>query len=468
MTIESLHNDVQMATVLKKIVTDKAIWVEQRKQQQPLASFINGLAPSDRCFYQALTQPTSVFILECKKASPSKGLIRDDFDPKMIASIYKNHASAISVLTDEKYFQGSFDFLPIVKEQTHQPILCKDFIIDEYQIYLARHYQADAILLMLSVLNDHEYQQLSALAHRLNMGVLTEASTVEEVERAVKLNAKVIGINNRDLRDLSVDLNRVKQLAPMIPKDRIVISESGIYTHQQVLELSKYADSFLIGSALMSESNLELAIRKVILGDNKVCGLTTAKDAAVVYKAGAVYGGLIFVESSPRYITPVQARSIMAAAPLNWVGVFRNEALADVVNITQSLKLFAVQLHGSEDDHYIKQLRTQLPESCQIWQAISVDTSLPNLNNPLVNRYVLDNGQGGTGQTFDWQLLQNQPLDNVILAGGINPDNVKQAMAIGVNGVDANSGIEHSPGVKDAHKIAELFTVLRSYPNLND
>lgn len=468
MAIESLRNDVQMATVLKKIVADKAIWVEQRKQQQPLASFIDGLTASDRSFYQALNQPQSVFILECKKASPSKGLIRDDFDPKMIADIYNNHASAISVLTDEKYFQGSFDFLPIVKQQTRQPILCKDFIIDEYQIYLARHYQADAILLMLSVLNDHEYQQLSELAHRLNMGVLTEASSVEEVERAVKLNAKVIGINNRDLRDLSVDLNRVKQLAPLIPKDRIVISESGIYTHQQVLDLANYANGFLIGSALMSESNLELAIRKVILGDNKVCGLTTAQDAAAAYKAGAVYGGLIFVNSSPRYITSVKARSVMAAAPLNWVGVFRNEALDDVVNIAQSLKLFAVQLHGDENDDYISQLRAKLPTNCQIWQAISVNGRLTSLNNPLVKRYVLDNGQGGTGKTFDWQLLLNQPLDKVLLAGGINLYNVKQAMTTGVSGIDVNSGVELSPGVKDVNKIAELFKVLRNYPDKND
>ncbi|WP_392563134.1 bifunctional indole-3-glycerol-phosphate synthase TrpC/phosphoribosylanthranilate isomerase TrpF [Orbus sturtevantii] len=453
-----------MATVLKKIVTDKAIWLADRKVRQPLSTFKDNLAPSDRNFYHALTDSKSVFILECKKASPSKGLICHDFNPEEIAKIYGHHANAISVLTDEKYFQGSFDFLPIVKQHTHQPILCKDFIIDEYQVYLARYYQADAILLMLSVLNDDEYLVLSELAHSLNMGVLTEASTQHEVERAIQLNAKVIGINNRNLRDLTVDLDRVKQLAPQIPEDRIVISESGIYTHAQVLELSHYADGFLIGSALMSEDDLELAIRKVMLGENKVCGLTRKEDAFAAYQAGSVYGGLIFVQSSPRYIEPIKARTVMSGAKLNWVGVFKNEPLANVVNIATSLNLFAVQLHGDEDASYIADLRDKLPKPCQIWQAISIKAVIPTHNNPLVNRYLFDQGNGGTGKPFDWQLLVNQPLDNVMLAGGVNPQNAKQAIQTGVIGLDINSGVETSSGIKDHDKIKQLFSILSNYP----
>ncbi len=188
-------------TVLNKIVRDKAQWVAARKQQQPLASFQNEIVPSERSFYHALQGARTAFILECKKASPSKGLIRENFDPVEIASVYKDFASAISVLTDEQYFQGSFDFLPLVSKTVSQPVLCKDFMIDPYQIYLARHYQADAILLMLSVLDDEQYRQLAAVAHSLNMGVLTEVISEEELQRAVQLEAKVIGINNRDLRD---------------------------------------------------------------------------------------------------------------------------------------------------------------------------------------------------------------------------------------------------------------------------
>ena len=182
-----------MQTVLAKIVADKAIWVETRKQQQPLASFQNEIQPSTRHFYDALQGARTAFILECKKASPSKGVIRDDFDPARIAAIYKHYASAISVLTDEKYFQGRFDFLPIVSQIAPQPILCKDFIIDPYQIYLARYYQADACLLMLSVLDDEQYRQLAAVAHSLEMGVLTEVSNEEELERAIALEGTCTG-----------------------------------------------------------------------------------------------------------------------------------------------------------------------------------------------------------------------------------------------------------------------------------
>ncbi|CCK14685.1 Indole-3-glycerol phosphate synthase / Phosphoribosylanthranilate isomerase [Cronobacter universalis NCTC 9529] len=289
-----------METVLAKIVADKALWVEARKAQQPLASFQNDVVPSTRRFYDALRGARTVFILECKKASPSKGVIRSDFDPARIAGVYKHHASAISVLTDEKYFQGSFDFLPIVSAVAHQPVLCKDFIIDPYQIYLARFYQADACLLMLSVLDDDQYRQLAAVAHSLGMGVLTEVSNEEELERALRLEAKVVGINNRDLRDLSIDLNRTRELAPRLGHGVTVISESGIHTYGQVRELSRFANGFLIGSALMEHDDLETAVRQVLLGENKVCGLTRPEDAQSALQAGAVFGGLIFVGSSPR------------------------------------------------------------------------------------------------------------------------------------------------------------------------
>ncbi len=457
MAIAALTENVEMATVLKKIIEDKQSWLVSQQASKPLETFKMDVKPSDRDFYQSLNQTKTAFILECKKASPSKGLIRDDFDPATIAKVYKDYASAISVLTDEKYFQGRFEFLPIVRNEVTQPVLCKDFIIDEYQIYLARYYQADAILLMLSVVNDDEYRHLSRIAHQLNMGILTEASTQAEVERAIALGAKVIGINNRNLRDLSVDLNRVKNLSKTIPDDRIIISESGIYTHNQVKELSQFANGFLIGSALMSEPNLTLAIRKVMLGENKVCGLTRAEDAIAAYQAGAVYGGLIFAPKSPRYISPINARIVISAAPLNWVGVFKNETIDQVCQIAEQLSLYAVQLHGDEDNQYIQLLREKLPKNCQIWKALSISNTIPEHNNPLVSRYIFDHGAGGTGKSFDWSLLAGQDLTNVILAGGINPQNIKNALATNVIGVDLNSGVEISPGIKDKHKIQAVF-----------
>jgi indole-3-glycerol phosphate synthase / phosphoribosylanthranilate isomerase len=452
-----------MQTVLAKIVADKAIWVEARKAQQPLASFQNEIVPSQRHFYEALRGARTVFILECKKASPSKGVIRDDFDPARIAGVYKHHASAISVLTDEKYFQGSFDFLPIVSQIAPQPVLCKDFIIDAYQIYLARYYQADACLLMLSVLDDEQYRQLAAVAHSLNMGVLTEVSNEEELERAIALEAKVVGINNRDLRDLSIDLNRTRQLAPRLGAGVTVISESGINSYAQVRELSHFANGFLIGSALMGQDDLNAAVRSVLLGENKVCGLTRPEDAKAAYEAGAIFGGLIFAPSSPRYVTPEQARTVSAAAPLRYVGVFRDSAVQDVVNIAEALKLSAVQLHGCEDQAYISTLRDALPDEVAIWKALSVANSLPARDLQFVDRYVFDNGQGGSGQRFDWSLLAGQQLDNVLLAGGLGADNCVDAAKLGCSGLDFNSGVESAPGIKDSNKLAAVFKTLRAY-----
>ncbi|ABU76814.1 bifunctional indole-3-glycerol-phosphate synthase TrpC/phosphoribosylanthranilate isomerase TrpF [Cronobacter sakazakii] len=452
-----------METVLAKIVADKALWVEARKAQQPLASFQNDVVPSTRRFYDALQGARTVFILECKKASPSKGVIRSDFDPARIAGVYKHHASAISVLTDEKYFQGSFDFLPIVSAVAHQPVLCKDFIIDPYQIYLARFYQADACLLMLSVLDDEQYRQLAAVAHSLGMGVLTEVSNEEELERALRLEAKVVGINNRDLRDLSIDLNRTRELAPRLGHGVTVISESGIHTYGQVRELSRFANGFLIGSALMEHEDLESAVRQVLLGENKVCGLTRPQDAQSAWQAGALFGGLIFVGSSPRAVSDEQARAVIDAAPLRYVGVFRNAPVEDVVAKANAFSLAAVQLHGDEDQTYISALRASLPETTAIWKVQSVSHALPPRNLQYVDRYVLDNGQGGTGQRFDWSLLEGQTLDNVMLAGGLGADNCVQAAQLGCAGLDFNSGVESAPGIKDSDKLAAVFRTLRAY-----
>lgn len=452
-----------MQTILTKIVADKANWLAARQQQQPLASFQQQIVPTQRSFYKALADKHTAFILECKKASPSKGLIREEFNPAAIADIYKNYAAAISVLCDEKYFQGSFDFLPVVSAIAPQPVLCKDFIIDPYQIYLARYYQADACLLMLSVLDDEQYRQLAAVAHSLNMGILTEVSNEKELARAVALQAKVVGINNRDLRNMSIDLNRTRQLAPRLAQDVTVISESGIYTHSEVRELSQWVDGFLIGSALMAHQDLDAAVKRVILGENKVCGLTRPQDARAACEAGAVYGGLIFVAGSPRVIDDNQASAIIQAAPLHYVGVFRDAPIDEVVTRAQNLQLAAVQLHGDEDQTYIATLRSRLADTVAIWKALRVTDTLPSRHLNHVDRYLFDNGQGGSGHCFDWTLLEGEDLHNVMLAGGLSPDNCAAAARCGAVGLDFNSGVESQPGIKDASKLASVFKTLRAY-----
>ncbi|NQZ23101.1 MAG: bifunctional indole-3-glycerol-phosphate synthase TrpC/phosphoribosylanthranilate isomerase TrpF [Colwellia sp.] len=462
-----------MANILEKIVADKRIEIAQRKIDFPLSDFIDNLVPTEKDMYAALDrkqgQAHAGFILECKKASPSKGLIRADFDPKAICQIYDKYAAAISVLTDEKYFQGTFEYLKIVTDTVSCPVLNKDFFVDAYQVYLARYYGADAILLMLSVLSDQEYKALSAIAEQYNLAVLTEISNDKERDRAIDLGAKLIGINNRDLRDLSTDIARTFDYAPTLPADRIVISESGIYTNEQVRELAPAVDGFLVGSSIMSEDDIDLACRKLIYGNNKVCGLTQAKYAQKAVDAGAQFGGLIFAKKSPRFISDEQAQAIVEQVPsLRYVGVFVNHTIAEVAKLAQNLNLFAVQLHGDETAAYIVSLQEQLPKTCQIWQALAIDSQVPELS---VNAqcYVLDGKNAGSGETFNWRALaeSEQNLNHCFLAGGLSINNIEQAIsqktAQDLFGLDLNSGVETSPGVKSTAKLQQVFAAIRHY-----
>ncbi|WP_101775016.1 bifunctional indole-3-glycerol-phosphate synthase TrpC/phosphoribosylanthranilate isomerase TrpF [Pasteurella oralis] len=465
-------------TILQKIIQDKRQWVADKQALLPLSQLQQNLTKTDRSFYHAIQQGSKqspAYILECKKASPSKGLIRADFNLAAIADVYKQYASVISVLTDEKYFQGNFTHLQQVRARVRQPVLCKDFIISTYQVYLARYHQADAILLMLSVIDDDTYRTLADLAHQLGMGILTETSNEAEFERALTLNAKVIGVNNRNLHDLSIDLNRVMALslkyADKIPAGCKIISESGIYNHQQICQLSHAADGFLIGSSLMGEADLNHAVRAILFGENKVCGLTRSQDVIEAYQQGALYGGLIFAEQSKRCVSLHQAQELVTQAPLRFVGVFQNQAVDFICKMASQLTLYAVQLHGNETTEFITTLRQQLSPSCQIWQAISVDVTTQSAaqieENLHVDRYVFDSKtaqqQGGTGMSFDWTRLPTHLKAKIMLAGGINPNNIKQALAQGCLGIDLNSGIEHTAGMKSAEKMSAVFSQIRQF-----
>jgi len=466
-----------MSNILEKIVSDKRLEIAALKQSFPLERFIDELTPSKKDMYAALTRtkekPYAGFILECKKASPSKGLIRPDFDVKNICQIYDKYAAAISVLTDEKYFQGTYEYLKIVTDTVKCPVLNKDFFVDVYQVYLARYYGADAILLMLSVLSDDEYTELATVAQQYNLAVLTEVSNEEERDRAIKLNAKMIGINNRNLRDLSTDISRTFEFAPTLPDDRILISESGIYTNDQVRELAPAVSGFLVGSSVMAEDDINLACRKLIYGNNKVCGLTKAEYAQAAVKAGAQFGGLIFAEKSPRVVTKEQAQTIVEqVSSLNYVGVFVNHKRTDIVDLVKSLNLFAVQLHGDEDQAYIDNLREQFTEAniknCQIWKAIAVDQQLTEFNVK-ADHYVLDGKNAGSGQAFNWRSLDEatQSLTKCFLAGGLNQDNLNRALQQLTEhelfGLDLNSGVESSPGIKSSDKLNTVFAQIRNY-----
>ncbi len=437
--------------MLNEIIDRQKDDVAQRQKRLPLSQFYDSLVPSDRKFKGG-------YIFECKYRSPSGTMLNEQYPIELLAKQYAPFADAISVLTNAPYFGGSFTHLRRVRAVVDKPVLCKDFILSPYQVALARLYGADAILLMLSVLNDEEYLACRQQALDLHMEVLTEVHTLEELHRAKKLKANIIGINHRSLHTLQLDMGRVAQLAPHFPKNTLMIAESGIQTHQQIQQLRQNVQGFLIGSALSKSENVALTIRELRFGTIKICGLTRAIDATHAFSMGASLGGLIFSEHSLRCITLAQAHKIIQAAPLQYVGVFTDQNIDFMIEAAQKLQLHAVQLHQFPN-HKIALLREKLPPDCQIWQAFSGNATIPHILPPLINKMVVDNGQlGGTGKSFHWDRIENSPLlPHILLAGGLCRDNIRQAKALKTWGLDINSGVETQPGIKDRTQLEELF-----------
>ena len=451
-------------TILDQIVASKRQVLLEQKRTMPLDQIQAGLQVSDRSLKDSIERRKPGYILECKKASPSKGLIRSEFDPKGIAKVYSHFASAISVLTETEYFQGSLEYLKTVREQVQQPVLCKDFFVEPYQVYQTRYYGADIILLILAIIDDEQWTELFELAQSLGMDVITEVSNQSELERARKLSAPIVGINNRNLRDMSIDLDTTRRLAAQLPDDVIVISESGYYTRQQTLEMADCSDAFLIGSSLMAESDLKAAVKKIIFGTNKVCGLTRNEDAKTADDAGAVYGGVIFADSSSRKIAVESVQEIFAGTDLLRVGVFQNQSAEDIVSTVETAALHAVQLHGDEDIQFVSSLRSQLDETCQIWKAISV-SEFKDWVSAEVDQLLVDhqtaNAKGGTGESFDWTQIPAADRQKVIVAGGIGPENASAVLQLRFLGVDMNSKLETAPGIKSKEQIQKAFEALQ-------
>lgn len=260
---------------LKEIVENKRKELESRKQEislEELQERLKGLEPT-RSFKEAISrQPQRErgrrlnLIAEIKKKSPSRGIICEDFDLLKIARVYEeNGAAAISVLTDKKYFGGDIDFLLQVRGVTSIPLLRKDFIIDEYQLYESRVFGADALLLIAKVLSREELKRFLALAHSLKIDCLVEVHSRPELEKVLQTEAEIIGVNNRDLETFSVNLQTTLDLAKEIPRERVVVSESGLERREEVIRLEgKKVDAILVGEALMKSRSKGEKIKELL------------------------------------------------------------------------------------------------------------------------------------------------------------------------------------------------------------
>ena len=479
--------------ILDKIIEATKIRVAQEKQvETPEAVKAAALAlPSDTGFpfEAALRQQDFNFICEVKKASPSKGIIAEHFPYLDIAKEYEvAGAAAISVLTEPDFFKGDKKYLQEIASTVKIPVLRKDFIIDEYQIYQAKVWGASAILLICACLDVPTLTKFRELADSLGLSSLVEAHDEHEVQMAIDCGARIIGVNNRNLKDFTVDVQNSVRLRNLVQDDVIFVSESGLETPEDIQVLRDNN----IGVALMGETFMRSPnkVEKLayLYGSTyytpkvKMCGISKVETIPAVVEAKPDYMGLVFAPSK-RQVTVDQAKTLVEELhkqytkrynngaeqsnndEIKTVGVFVNETLDNLVSIATEANLDVVQLHGDEDEAFIQSLKERT--NVEVWKAVQIrsaadaeawiDSSADML---LFDAYHKDE-RGGTGEVFDWSCLDEfeRPF---MLAGGIDSTNVARAIrTVRPYGIDISSGIE-TEGVKDNEKIKAFTNIVRT------
>ena len=479
--------------ILDKIIEATKIRVAQEKQvESPEAVKTAALAlPSDTGFpfEAALRQQDFNFICEVKKASPSKGIIAEHFPYLDIAKEYEvAGAAAISVLTEPDFFKGDKKYLQEIASTVKIPVLRKDFIIDEYQIYQAKVWGASAILLICACLDVPTLTKFRELADSLGLSSLVEAHDEHEVQMAIDCGARIIGVNNRNLKDFTVDVQNSVRLRNLVQDDVIFVSESGLETPEDIQVLRDNN----IGVALMGETFMRSPnkVEKLayLYGPTyytpkvKMCGISKVETIPAVVEAKPDYMGLVFAPSK-RQVTVDQAKTLVEELhkqytkrynngaeqsnndEIKTVGVFVNETLDNLVSIATETNLDAVQLHGDEDEAFIQALKEKI--DVEVWKAVQIrsaadaeawiDSSADML---LFDAYHKDE-RGGMGEVFDWSCLDEfeRPF---MLAGGIDSTNVARAIrTVRPYGIDISSGIE-TEGVKDDEKIKAFTNIVRT------
>jgi indole-3-glycerol phosphate synthase/phosphoribosylanthranilate isomerase len=466
---------------LDRIVERTLLDLEERKREQPLEE-VQRLAAAQapaRDLLAALQSRAKVnLIAEVKRASPSKGMLAPDLDPVALTQTYEaNGAAAISVLTEPHFFLSAPRNLTEIKQAVSVPVLRKDFIVDEYQVYEARAWGADAILLICAILDDRQLRRLLTLAHELGMHCLVEVHSREEAGRAVAAGAMVIGVNSRDLVTFAMHPYLIRDLRTIIPPDRVVVAESGIHSAADARRLARYdVQAMLVGESLVVSRDVPAQMRMLLQGANesvqvKICGLRTVEHIDTSIAAGADLLGFVFYKPSHRYIEPQQVRSLIeastqasqgSAAP-DLVGVFVNED-ADFINaVVKKAGLHFVQLHGTEAPEFCRRIERPVIKALHVRS--EADLELIESYRNVAWRLLLDTptpAWGGTGATHNWDLArQAAQRAPILLAGGLTPENVAAALQeVQPWGVDVSSGVETNKQ-KDSTKIQAFIAQVR-------
>lgn len=429
-------------------------------------------------FENTLRQDGLSFICEVKKASPSKGIIDEEFKYRDIARAYEAAgADCISCLTEPKWFLGSDEIFKDIRALVKTPMIRKDFTVDEYQIYQAKLMGADAVLLICSLLDERELKKYLRLCDEFGLSALTETHDAEELKLAVSCGARMIGVNNRNLRTFDVDIENSRRLKELAPDDVIFVSESGIRDVSDIPPLrSAGVDAVLIGEALMRATDKAAtlkAFRNAAAGHTgkkggrtliKCCGLRRAEDIAMVNDAGADFAGFIMSPGFWRYTEPERVAELrkMLNSGIRAVGVFVNEPAEYVAKQINNKVIDIAQLHGAEDDEYIKRLRELTFGMAVIIKAFKIQ-SADDIERAVASTadYILLDSGTGTGKTFDWSFMTaiERPY---FFAGGLDPDNAAEAVRrFHPFAVDVSSGIE-TDKVKDKNKVMAFAENVRN------
>lgn len=468
-----------MTTILEQIVARTRSDLQQRTRELPLSEMQERARrqPPPRDALAALRAHHSVHVIaEVKRASPSKGLLAPDFDPVGLARTYEaGGASLISVLTEPHFFLGAPAYLTAIKRSVGLPVLCKDFIFDEYQVYEARYWGADLILLICALLENEDLQRLLALTHQLGMHALVETHSAAEVSRAVALGAQIIGVNSRDLQTFEMHPGLLRNLRRLIPADRVLVAESGIHNAADARRLARYdIQAMLVGEALVTSGDPPGQLARLLHGANasiqaKICGLRTAGQIQTAVAAGADLFGLVFYPPSHRTVTVDQAHDLVQSLGelrprVEAVGLFVNEE-ADVINRTAlEADLDVIQLHGDESPEFCQLIHRPVIKAIPMHDAS--DFGKLQAYRDSTWRLLLDTptpGRGGSGLTHDWSLARACAHGRqVFLAGGLHPCNVAEAiLQVRPWGVDVSSGVE-TERTKDEQKIRAFLQEVRA------
>lgn len=405
-------------------------------------------------------------IAEIKPKSPSAKRIISRSQVSKFVRIYNKHAQAISVLCDEEFFGGGYPLLSEVRKQTDLPILAKEFILDKKQIAKAKCSGADAVLLIVAILDEKTLLQLAKYALSLGLDVLIEVSSKLQCKQLVQICKNfsdedfdhiAIGVNNRNLGTLhiSIDLQKTKELIPYlkkgIPKAKCFIAESGIKSSKDTQLLSKYVNGFLVGTSILKAKDPEKYLQSLRPIMIKFCGFTNKNDICNAEKMGVDYIGLIFVKESPRYLSLSKAEKLRKCIKhAKTVGVFGDMPVKEIKKYVEKLNLDYVQFHGSPD---LKKVKKFSKKAIQVFQGYPGSQELQKYSD--YSKFLLIDKEPGK-KSADFLQMKKLPAElrsKVFIAGGLSPKNVHQKVnTIRPYAVDCASGIElkNKPGKKSS------------------